>query len=278
MNPRQLQSFCRIVQGGRLGLSGNDFVEKGYPSYGAGGLNGYLTKAEFSEPAVVLSSIGARCGKCFYAAGEWTSLANTQLIFPDPSQADVRFLWHQLNDEGRWHRSGTGQPFIKPSDVKAHHVFLPSLDEQRRIARILDQAETLRAKRRQALAKLDSLTQSLFLEMFGDPLSNSPRWPVQLKENQRSISPGALPRDNRLIKQHLLTRDGLNEFSSTVVFRSHSRTDLIRWLDRQAGSFVCPDERDRQRPLASGSQRTVRLCSAAPLRTLQEDCPELIEG
>lgn len=45
---------------------------------------------------------------------------------------------------------------------------LPPLEEQRRIAAILDQAETLRTQRRQALAHLDTLTQSLFLDMFGD--------------------------------------------------------------------------------------------------------------
>ena len=94
----QLQEFCRIIQGGRSGLSGNDFVPEGVPAYGAGGLNGYLPTHEFDEPAVILSSIGARCGKCFYAEGKWASLANTQLIFPDTTKADVRFLWIQLND------------------------------------------------------------------------------------------------------------------------------------------------------------------------------------
>ena len=51
-------------------------------------------------------------------------------------------------------------------------VPLLSLEEQRRIAAILDQAETLRTQRRQALAHLDRITQSLFLGMFGDPVAN----------------------------------------------------------------------------------------------------------
>jgi type I restriction enzyme S subunit len=172
-----LKDFCRVVQGGRLGFSGVDFVAHGYPAYGAGGINGYVSVHEFDEPAVILSSIGARCGKCFHADGRWMSLANTQLIFPDPSRADSRFLWFQLNDETRWHRSGTAQPFIKPSDVKAHRVFLPSLVKQRRIADVLDRAEALRVKRRAALAQLDTLTQSIFLDMFGDPGANPRSWP-----------------------------------------------------------------------------------------------------
>jgi type I restriction enzyme S subunit len=51
-----------------------------------------------------------------------------------------------------------------------------SLDEQRRIAAILDKAEELRAKRRAALALLDQLPQAIFLEMFGDPVTNSCGW------------------------------------------------------------------------------------------------------
>lgn len=53
---------------------------------------------------------------------------------------------------------------------------LPPLAEQRRIAEVLDRAEALRAKRRAALAELDSLTQSLFLDLFGDPVTNPKGW------------------------------------------------------------------------------------------------------
>lgn len=156
----KLGDFCEIVQGGRLKLSGEDFIPDGYPAYGAGGLNGYLPVAEFHRPGIILSSIGARCGKCFLAEDEWTTLANTQVILPDLSRADVRFLWYQLNDESRWHRSGTAQPFIKPSDVKGHVIALPPLPEQRRIAAILDQADELRAKRQSSLAQLHALRDS----------------------------------------------------------------------------------------------------------------------
>jgi type I restriction enzyme S subunit len=52
---------------------------------------------------------------------------------------------------------------------RASKLQLPALPEQRRIAEILDKADALRAKRRAALAQLDTLTQSIFLEMFGDP-------------------------------------------------------------------------------------------------------------
>lgn len=54
---------------------------------------------------------------------------------------------------------------------------IPQRTEQRRIATILDQADTLCTKRREALTQLDKLTQSIFIEMFGDPISNSKGWP-----------------------------------------------------------------------------------------------------
>lgn len=167
-----LNECCEIVAGGRRGFTGSDFVPDGYPAYGAGGLNGHLASYEFDRPAVILSSIGARCGKCFLAEGQWASLANTQLILPDTSRVDVRFLWYQLNDELSWHRSGTAQPFIKPSDVKSRRIVLPPIGEQRQIASMLDQANELRGKRRASLADMDSLTESIFLNLFGDPRTN----------------------------------------------------------------------------------------------------------
>lgn len=64
------------------------------------------------------------------------------------------------------------------SDLRNIKIFLPTAQEQRRIAAILDKAEALRAKRREAIDKLDQLLQSVFLEMFGDTVTNPKNWPM----------------------------------------------------------------------------------------------------
>jgi type I restriction enzyme, S subunit len=80
------------------------------------------------------------------------------------------------------------------AQVGSLKVPTPPLSEQRRIAAILDQADALRAKRREALAQLDSLTQSIFIEMFGDPVSNSKRWKVsKLGDLVTKLGSGSTP-------------------------------------------------------------------------------------
>ncbi len=75
---------------------------------------------------------------------------------------------------------GTGATFkeVSKSTVSRIEIPLPPLDEQKRIAAILNKADALRAKRRHAITLLDSLTQSIFLEMFGDPVSNPMGWGI----------------------------------------------------------------------------------------------------
>ncbi len=69
------------------------------------------------------------------------------------------------------------QASVSIGNLKTIPVTVPPLEEQRRIAEVLDRADGLRAKRRAALAQLDSLTQSLFLDLFGDPAINPKGFP-----------------------------------------------------------------------------------------------------
>lgn len=63
------------------------------------------------------------------------------------------------------------------ADVREIPVPVPPLSEQRRIAAILDKADAIRRKRREALRRTDQFLRSAFLDMFGDPVSNRKGFP-----------------------------------------------------------------------------------------------------
>ncbi|MDH4079138.1 MAG: restriction endonuclease subunit S [Nitrospira sp.] len=95
------------------------------------------------------------------------------------SGLDERYLWHWLTDAApSLAAKAKGATFkqVNREDIGELRIALPPLPEQRRIAAIPDKADELRAKRRAALSKLDSLTQSIFLDMFGDPATNPKGW------------------------------------------------------------------------------------------------------
>lgn len=85
---------------------------------------------------------------------------------------------------------GVNLPRLSPSALERFEVPLPPLAEQLRIAAILDKADALRAKRRAALAQLDTLNQSIFLDMFGDPLINRRRLPVKALNSLGTVDRG----------------------------------------------------------------------------------------
>ena len=74
--------------------------------------------------------------------------------------------------------TGASYPAVTSAIVKECTIPLPSLDEQRRIATVLDKVSDLIAKRRVQLDKLDLLVKARFVEMFGDPETNPMNWPI----------------------------------------------------------------------------------------------------
>lgn len=79
---------------------------------------------------------------------------------------------------------GAAQPNLSPKDLGDMQIPLPPLEEQKRIAAILDKADAIRRKRQQAIKLADDFLHSVFLEMFGDPVTNPKGWEVDLLKNQ----------------------------------------------------------------------------------------------
>ena len=106
------------------------------------------------------------------ATGEWL------IVRWSTETVDSRFGNHWINaPDTRFRiRHLVKGIHLYPKDVARLQIPLPPLAEQKRIAGILDAADALRAKRREALAQLDTLLQSTFLDMFGDPVTNPMGW------------------------------------------------------------------------------------------------------
>ena len=119
-------------------------------------------------------------------------------FIPQPGRVHAKFLYHWLRTNRAYLESlGNGATFkeVSKAVVSRIEVPLPPLPEQRRIAEVLDRAEALRAKRRAALAQLDTLTQSIFLDLFGDPVTNPKGWKVEKLGNfAERITKGESPK------------------------------------------------------------------------------------
>ena len=141
------------------------------------------SKFKFTERHVLYGKLRPYLAKI--ACPDFTGICSTDIlpILPGP-HLERRFLCYFLRqpsmvDYANSRSAGANLPRLSPSALAGFEIPVPPLAEQQRIAEVLDKAEALRAKRRAALAQLDSLTQSLFLDLFGDPASNPKGWPVR---------------------------------------------------------------------------------------------------
>jgi type I restriction enzyme, S subunit len=103
------------------------------------------------------------------------------VLRPNVKKLDGSYLFHWVKTSefiSDMVRKSTGASYPAVSDriILESKIPLPPIAEQKRIAAILDKAEEVRSQRRQALEQLDAIGQSIFLEMFGDPVANEKGW------------------------------------------------------------------------------------------------------
>src|SRR5262249_4346525 len=100
---------------------------------------------------------------------------------------------------------GAAQPHVYAKDIEKLEVTVPPIEEQRRIGAVLDAADALRSKRRQAIAKLDTLTQAIFIDMFGDLRSNPFGLPKRSLGDLLKLKSGrSLPAASMVSGRHLV--------------------------------------------------------------------------
>jgi type I restriction enzyme, S subunit len=181
---QRLDGVCEILMGQAPNGNAYNFEGEGWPLIAGSGDFGELhpnvkkftTEAtRLSNPGDIVLGIRATIGEKVTADGEYCLGRGVAGLRAKPS-LNSRYLWHWLTQVRPILASkAKGATFkqVNKEDIGELKIPLLHLPEQRHIAAILDQADTLRAKRREALAQLENLPEAIFIEMFGDPSKDS---------------------------------------------------------------------------------------------------------
>lgn len=137
----------------------------------------------FDDRHVLYSKLRPYLNKVFLP--DELGLGTTELVplCPVPGTLDRKYLAYYLRSKKfvNWvsgQIAGAKMPRVSMKVFWGHEILLPPLKEQKRIAAILDKADAIRRKRHQAIQLADEFLRSVFLDMFGDPITNPKGWPI----------------------------------------------------------------------------------------------------
>lgn len=174
-----LGEFVKIKTGK---LDANAAIEGGkYPFFTCSKTNLAIDDYAFNADAVLVAGNGDLNVKHY--KGKFNAYQRTYVITVENTEIlDSRYLYHWMSkyvDRLRELSIGGVIKYIKLGMLTDAEFPLPPLEEQKRIAAILDKADAIRRKRQQAIDLTDQLLRSVFLDMFGNPVSNPKGWPVE---------------------------------------------------------------------------------------------------
>lgn len=175
-----------------------------YPIYGASGFIANVDFYQQEKPYIAVVKDGAGIGRIMKLPAKSSVIGTMQYIIPNDA-VDISYLAYAMEHMNlSKYFTGATIPHIYFKDYQREEFLLPPLDEQRKIAAVLDKVSDLIAKRRQQLDRLDKLVKSRFIELFGDMLLNDMGWQetdlCSLADVVSGITKGRKVRETELIE------------------------------------------------------------------------------
>ena len=221
---------------------------EGFAVFGSNGQIGRHKDALTSGKTIIVGRKGS-LGEVTFSYDRCWAIDTTYYIDESATTADLRWLYYRMKAMPlTLLNRAAAVPGLNREDAYSQPLLLPPIEEQRQIADVLDAADSLRAKRQLAITKLDSLTQAIFVDMFGDPrILNQNEEDVVLGDHVALFSGSTLPDgvefDTQtdgyaLVKVSDLARDGNEKY-----LKSTREWSLVRGSTASTcppGSVVIP--------------------------------------
>ncbi|MBT8524646.1 restriction endonuclease subunit S [Polynucleobacter paneuropaeus] len=171
-----LEEVVIFLDNFRKPITEKDRIEGPYPYYGANGIQGYINEYIFDEELVLLAEDGGHFGEpdrgiAYKVSGKCWVNNHAHVLKAKPT-IDINYLTRVLeNLDVSTYINGTTRAKLTKGNAEKIKIPLPPLEEQQRIAAILDKAEYLKRKRELAIEKLDGLAQSIYRKDFSNSAS-----------------------------------------------------------------------------------------------------------
>jgi type I restriction enzyme, S subunit len=204
----KLSSICEILDNKRIPLSDNERqkriknkkIDVLYPYYGATKQVGYIDDYIFDDELILLGEDGVMFydiskPKAYLIKGKSWVNNHAHVLKINNTKANTNYVLYYLNIFNyQGYVSGSTRLKLNKSKMSEIPVPLPTLEKQNQIAKTLDKANELVELRKESITKLDALAKSIFIDMFGDPVSNPKKWEEVKLGTLMKIRRGASPR------------------------------------------------------------------------------------
>lgn len=189
----QLKSFddvC-IIKNGKDHKGVNSPQGK-YPIYGSGGKIGYAIEYLCNPGTTIIGRKGTINSPIFVNEKIW-NIDTAFGLEPKPCVIPKFFFYACLHFDFRKIQSGAAIPSLTQKDIKKQPFAIPPIEEQQEIVAELDALQDMIDDYKAQIADLDALAQSIFLDMFGDPVANPKGWEMHAISSFGKIVTGNTP-------------------------------------------------------------------------------------
>lgn len=216
-----------------------------YPYFGANNVIDYIDDHIFDEKILCIAEDGGSWGfkeTCSYIVNEKCWVNNHAHVLTAKQDIILDYLMYYLNySDLNKYITGTTRGKLTRKALADIDIIMPSLGIQKNIVKTLDKAQELIDKRREQIEKLDEFIQSVFLDMFGDPVKNSKKFMINNFGNHISVLTDYHANGSyKILKEHveLLDEEDYALMVRTTDLENNNFYKNVKYITRDAYKFL----------------------------------------